>query len=246
MTKTRQGQGSHNKREDEGRVYLDSDKPDVCPVRTIMAYIGRKTEAQCEPKKPFLLSVKQSAEKNPQKDRFWFTGNRMGVNTIGKLYRSAFEEMGVDTKAMKITATSGRKQMVQSGAEAGVPGVVLSKMMGHAIPETKYNYYANRDATREAASIATSRRAMGDTDTDFQDVVKDLKTKGTKKSARKQKPVVVESSDESEEEIKAPLVKKRKNQIATVEQPQPSTSTLIPAPAPYQMMSPQGYPAHAR
>ena len=210
-TKTRQGMGSHNKRDDDGRVYLDAENPLICPIRTLDFFQSKKTEHQLGPKQPFLLTIKPKAEANPDKERYWFTNNRMGVNTIAKLYSSAFSEMGINTKNLKISATSTRKQLIQSGAEAGVPGGVLSKMMGHALPETKYNYLENRDKTRQAASISIARRAMGNTETRFDDVIDEVKGKKQKK---KEQAVNVESldtsSDEEPEIVKAASTKRKK------------------------------------
>ena len=210
------GSGSHSVREDAGRCYLDLEHPEICPVRTILAYRARKTEHQLEPSAPFLLGVYQTAEKNPEKHKYWYIDVPMGINTISKLYKSAFEEMNVDTKALKITATSCRKNLAQCASEAEVPGSVISKMMGHAMPETKYNYLKNREHSREAAAKATSRRAMGNTSSTFSDLVKEV----TKKN-KSVEPSVTVDSDTDEEVVEKPLKPKVK----------PSADLATPGPS---------------
>ena len=67
ITKTRRG-SKNDKRDVEGRVYLDQDFPKLCPVRTLLYYQSKKTLRQLEKIFAFLLSVKQTAEKDPLKE----------------------------------------------------------------------------------------------------------------------------------------------------------------------------------
>ena len=67
ITKTRRG-SKNGKRDVEGRVYLDKDYPNLCPVRTLLHYQSKKTNKQLSDDFAFLLSVKQSAEKDPIKE----------------------------------------------------------------------------------------------------------------------------------------------------------------------------------
>jgi len=129
LTKTRRGDEG---RELTGRLYKDDENADICPVRTICEYLARKTPAQREPKEPFMLNVNNAAQKDPAAYKFWYAGV-MGKNNISKLYSSAFEELGVDCKKLKISANSGRKQLLQAGADAMVPGNFLSKLAGHKV-----------------------------------------------------------------------------------------------------------------
>ena len=88
ITKTRRG-GKNDTRDIDGRVYADNEHPDICSVRTLLKFQRRKTPKQIEPDQPFLWSVKPSAEKDPNKERFWYSDNRMGVNTIGGLFKKS-------------------------------------------------------------------------------------------------------------------------------------------------------------
>ena len=52
-------------------MYLDKENEDVCDVRTIMMYQDEKTPKQLQPNYPVFLTVKQNAEKEPEKDHFF-------------------------------------------------------------------------------------------------------------------------------------------------------------------------------
>ena len=89
ITKMRRGK-KKDVREVEGRIYLDNQHPDICPVRTFMEFKRRKTEFQNSEGKPLLWTVKQSAQTNPERELFWYTNCRMGINLIGSLFQNAF------------------------------------------------------------------------------------------------------------------------------------------------------------
>jgi len=164
MSKCRRGDEG---RELIGTIYKDDAHPDVCPVRTICEYMARKTPAQRAPDQPFMLNVNLAAEKDPSKYKYWYAGI-MGKNQIGKLFRTVFEELGVDCKKLKISANSGRKQLLQAGADAMVPGNFLSKLAGHKIESSQLNYMRIKDDSHKAASLAINRRIFGKTEgTDF-------------------------------------------------------------------------------
>ena len=160
LTKTRRG-GKNQARELDGKVYLDEENPDTCPVRNIVAYQEKKTEEQLHGAMPFLLCVNLAAEANPDKYKKWYTNNRMGVNQIGTLFKKVFGDLGVDTLKEKISATSSRKQLVQAGAEAEVPGGFLSKMLGQKNLDSKLDYLRVKNDSHKAASLAISRRVTG-------------------------------------------------------------------------------------
>ena len=94
ITKTRRS-SKNDRRNFVGRVYLDKDHPNLCPVRTLLHYQSKKTQQQLDDNYAFLLSVKQSAQKNPQMEVGWFTNHPMGVNYIGSLFKNAVEKAGV-------------------------------------------------------------------------------------------------------------------------------------------------------
>ena len=99
ITKTRRGK-ANDKRDIDGRIYADNENPGLCNVRTILAYQDRKTPAQRNSIYPFLLSVKSSAQ-NHIKEPYWYTNNRMGINTIGKLFPDALSSAGIDVRSKK-------------------------------------------------------------------------------------------------------------------------------------------------
>ena len=61
ITKMKRGK-KKDVREVKGRIYLDNQHPEICPVRTFMEFKRRKTEFQNTKGKPLLWNVKQSAE----------------------------------------------------------------------------------------------------------------------------------------------------------------------------------------
>ena len=184
ITKTRRGR-KNQVRDVEGKVYLDNEHPEICPVRTLLEFKRRKTEDQNAPDKPFLLTVKQSAQSNPEREQFWYTKSRMGENQIAKLFTEAFSEAGVDVKAEKIKATSCRKNLVQAGADALVPGGFLSKMVGQKNLDSKLHYLVNKDKSHQAASLVIQREAAGVSGPTFPEVFHQLQNSGGLKNSMK-------------------------------------------------------------
>jgi len=86
LTKTRRGL-RNQEREEEGKVYLDNENPDTCPVRNIVEYQKKKTAEQLNDDNPFLLCVNMAAEANPDKCMKWYSNNRMGINQFGTLLK---------------------------------------------------------------------------------------------------------------------------------------------------------------
>lgn len=196
LTKTRRGDEG---RELTGTIYKDDQHPDICPVRTICEYMARKTPAQREPKEPFMLNVNNAAEKDPEAYKFWYTGV-MGKNTISKLFRSVFEELGVDCKKLKISANSGRKQLLQAGADAMVPGNFLSKLAGHKVESSQLNYMRVKEDSHKAAALAINRRISGKTEgTDFGTIFK-AEQKRRIKPAETATSGALENIDDEEQE----------------------------------------------
>ena len=172
ITKTRRG-GSNDVRDISGRVYLDEENEDVCNVRTILMYQDKKTSKQIHPSYPFFLTVKQSAEKEPEKERFWYTDGRMGINMISGLFKKAFEKAGADVA--NVSGTSCRKSMMQAGAEALVPGEFMSKMLGQKNINSKLEYLRNGESTHKAASLVINRKITGKAGgSSFGNVLKDV------------------------------------------------------------------------
>ena len=173
ITKTRRGI-RNQEREVAGRVYQDLICPEICPVKTILFYMSKKTDAQNVPEFSFLLNPKLTAVKNPEKEIFWYSTNRMGKNKISKLLKEALTKSGVDLANQKITATSARKSMLQTGAMSLVPGVFLSKYAGQKSVESKLEYIKNHDSTHKATSLTISRGAFGVPNQNFDAVLNNV------------------------------------------------------------------------
>ena len=156
-------------------VYLDQDFPKLCPVRTLLYYQSKKTPRQLEKNFAFLLSVKQTAEKDPLKEVCWYTDHPMGVNYIGALFKNAVSKAGIDIGDKKVTATTARKNLAQSGAEGGVPSTFLSKMLAQKNMDSKLEYLTNTEETHKAASLVVNRGVHGESGTDFSAVFNDVK-----------------------------------------------------------------------
>jgi len=171
LTKTRRGDSS---RKLEPTIYKDDGYPHICAVRTLCSYLGRLTDEQKQPEKPFLLNLNHAAVRNPDQQRNWFTSSPAGKNNIASLFKSAFEALGVDCKAEKISATSARKNFLQGGAEAGVPANWLSLAAGHQVEQSQLNYLKMKGSTDKAMSICINRAVSGvknQMDTDFRNVL---------------------------------------------------------------------------
>ena len=101
VTKTRQGQKNQS-RDCRPTMYADHENPDICPVRTFMAYQMRKTEAQRDGKQRFFLNVKQLAVRDPKKEEKWYATSPMSSKEIAKLLPNALKEIGIDTKVERL------------------------------------------------------------------------------------------------------------------------------------------------
>ena len=157
ITKTRKG-GSHNIRELDPKVFADHENPQTCPVRTFMEFKRRKTALQNHPEKPFFCGVKASAEKNPENEEFWYINVRMGTHAIGKLLSNVFEAVGIDVKLEHYSNTSARKTLMEGGIEAGVPGVLLSKVAGQKCLGSISHYVQGERKGHKALSLCISRK----------------------------------------------------------------------------------------
>ena len=174
VTKTRRG-NKNDLRDLDGKVYLDEEFPELCPVRTIIIYQSRKTNLQLSPTFSFFLTVKQSAEKSPNDHPHWYSNHPMGVNMIGSLFKKAIDISNVDIGSKKATATSARKCLTQAGAESSVPSPFLSKMLGQKNIDSKLEYLKQTDATHKAASLVINRSVKGQDGQNFSTVYNDLK-----------------------------------------------------------------------
>ena len=159
VTKTRQGQ-KNQARDRRPVMYADHENPGICPVRTLMAYQERKTEAQRDGKQRFFLNVKQSAVRDPKKEEKWYATSPMSSKEIAKLLPNALKDIGIDTKAERLGNTSLRKSMVETLVKAQVPTVVIREKAGHE-SEKSMSSYAQGGSTAHKASSLIMSRTMG-------------------------------------------------------------------------------------
>ena len=175
ITKTRRG-GKNDQRDLPGRIHLDPEMPNLCPVRTILLYQSKKTDVQKAPDKEFFLTVKRSAEKDPNKEMYWYLNHPMGINMIGGLFTAAIEKSGLDIGNRRISATSARKNLAQVGASAAVPSPLLSRFLGQRNLDSKVHYVKNTQDIEKAASILIARGVQGHDTDNFTSMYNDVKS----------------------------------------------------------------------
>ena len=225
-TKTRRG-GKHDRRELQGRIQMDLKRPELCPVRTLLLYQSKKTDEQKAPNFAFFLTIKQTAEKDPKKEMFWYTNQPMGVNLIGKLFANAITNSGIDVGNRRISATSARKNLAQVGASASIPSALLSKMLGQKNLDSKVHYVSNTENIQKAASLVIARGVQGHDSEDFSSVYNDLKTSKNRTDVY-EPPSTVYPSESTNEETNHPV---------QLYQPEPQ-----PTPGPSYVSQPQPNP----
>ena len=200
ITKTRRG-NKNDKRDLEGRIYLDNQYPELCPVRNILFYQSKKISKQASPDFSFLLTVKQSAMREPAKQHYWYSDHPMGVNYIGSLFKKAIELSGVDIGEKKISGTSARKNLTQTGAEGSVPSPLLSKLLGQKQIDSKLEYLKNTEDSHKTASLIISCGVQGVKAQNFSEVFKEVQEETSPEiSAEATAVAVVEPSHSAQPE----------------------------------------------
>ena len=252
ITETRRGNvNQQSATEMKGRIYLDLEAPEICPIKTILLFQSKKTPAQLAPNIPFLLNPKLSALKNPENEIYWFSSNRCGRNKISSLFKNALVKSGADLSGQKITANSARKTMIQSGCDSLVPGVFISKMTGQAGLDSKLHYLQNREKTHQAASITMTRHSCGKTEDNFHNIYEKVKKSPLADITNVEPPTV------SSSEVKPPVIPSLEagpshasslqtgninsnlmnvNGFPPMAVPPATTNQMLPAPAMNQML----------
>jgi hypothetical protein len=200
VTKTRRGK-THNIRELDPKVFPDNENPETCPVRTFLEFRRRKTPFQNEVGKPFLWGIKQSAERSPEVQNFWYTNTRMGTHAIAKLLPNAFKAAGVDVKLEHYHATSARKTMMEGGVEAGVPAVLLSKVAGQAALGSIKHYVDGQQMSHRAMSLCLSRKVGGNPGAQFDEIYKKSKENELAKRCMEAKDCSATDGDSEEDQL---------------------------------------------
>ena len=145
----------------EAQITADHENPQTCMVRTLMAFMARKTDFQCAPDNPLFWSINQAARQKPETHQKWFKKQPMGKNTIRKLFTDALTRAGVNCEAERYTASSSRKVMLDGALDSNIPEVLVGKLAGQRSNHAKSSYIEMKDTTHRAANIALSRVGAG-------------------------------------------------------------------------------------
>ena len=187
LSKCRRG-GKNQTREVQAKVWRDKQNSDICPVVTFVFYQSKKTGIQSSPDYPFMLNPKNSAVKSPEKELFWYSNNRCGKNTISGLFKKSLEKAGCDLSGQKITATSVRKNFIQSAVESQVPTQFVSKLAAQKNILSQLEYIVTPDQQHEAASKTINRKLTGKSEETYQD---NLKQPNVKEEEKENFPIAV-------------------------------------------------------
>ncbi|KAJ3648545.1 hypothetical protein Zmor_020340 [Zophobas morio] len=125
FSKTAQG-GNHRL---EDSKWLTTNKADLhmCPVRVLTLLLSKRTpNITCE---RLFLTVNPYWKKSSSSA--WYKNTPIGRNEINKWTRCAAEEIGIDTKRVKITNHSTRSTVVSHLVKAGISEHQLIKITGH-------------------------------------------------------------------------------------------------------------------
>lgn len=199
ITKTRRGK-KNDGRPLPAKTFADHENKDTCPVRILLFYEAKKTAHQARPDGPFMLTVGPRAEREPEKNLWWYLDGPMGKHMIGEMLKEGVAATGEDTSHLKITARSARKTMAQAAADSICSPEFTSKVMGHKNLDSKLHYLKIKDPAHQATSLAISRTIAGKSENMFSDLY-------SKTSAAKSKPSSTVTSNNAEEET-GPEIKK--------------------------------------
>ncbi|KAJ3655754.1 hypothetical protein Zmor_014869 [Zophobas morio] len=120
-------QGGNHRLEDS--KWLTTNKADLhmCPVRVLTLLLSKRTpNITCE---RLFLTVNPYWKKSSSSA--WYKNTPIGRNEINKWTRCAAEEIGIDTKKVKITNHSTRSTVVSHLVKAGISEHQLIKITGH-------------------------------------------------------------------------------------------------------------------
>ena len=114
-TKTRDGAGRSDRRENKPRLYSIGTNRD--PVRAYEVFLQHRPASMNVPDAPFYLSVMPDTKIAANGEGDWFYPRPMGKNTLGDMMKKSSMEAGIQKK----TNHSARKSTVHSLRKAGVP-----------------------------------------------------------------------------------------------------------------------------
>ena len=91
------------------------------------------------------------------------------------MFKTVCAQVGLDPNKDKVSATSCRKGLIQTGVEADVPGSFLSKMLGQKNLDSKLEYLKVKENSHKAASLVINRNMSGKNNEGFAKIFKNLK-----------------------------------------------------------------------
>ena len=103
----------------------------------------------------------------------------MGVSTVGNMVAAQVKAAGFDTKKLKISGSSVRKNMFDSLMENEVPGVYASAHGGHDCLKLKENYVTTKDASKRAISRIIGDSLSGEDPGKFNEIVRKERSKAS-------------------------------------------------------------------
>ena len=181
VTKTRKGR-ANDKREIDSKVFPNDDQPEICYVRTIVAYQMKKKPGQKQATAQFFLNPHQEAQKNPEKYN-WYVGDGLapgrqaGIHQLERLMTDALSAVGIDCKAEGYSAYSVRKSMFQGGADGNVDDITLSRYGGQKSTMSKRAYINSNDVHHKAASMTIQQRIFNNDDANYGTLIKKVEAK---------------------------------------------------------------------
>ena len=181
VTKTRKGR-SNDKKDIASKVFPNDDHPEICYVRTIVAYQEKKKPEQRKGNAQFFLNPNPHAQENPQKYSWYMgdglaPGRQAGIHHLERLMTDALEAVGVDCKAEGYSAYSVRKSMFQGGADGNVDDITLSRYGGQKSIVSKRAYINSNDVHHEAASLTIQERLFQNQATNYGNLMKKVEAK---------------------------------------------------------------------
>ena len=176
ITKTRRGR-TGQAREYKPRIDSNDEKPANCMVRPFLMLQAKKSSAQCAPDQPLFWTCLNAKDYSTRS--VWFANSRMGVSTVGNMVAAQVKAAGFDTKKLKISGSSVRKNMFDSLMENEVPGVYASAHGGHGCLKSKENYVTSKDASKRAISRIIGDSLNGEDPGNFNEIVREERSKAS-------------------------------------------------------------------
>ena len=128
----------------------------------------------------------------------------MGKHTVGSMVEQQIKAAGYNTKEMKISGTSLRKNMFDTMVQSDVPDVLMSAQGGHKNTKSKESYVTKTTVAKKALNRILGDSLKGEETCRFQDIVEEEQ----KKEREKVKVIKTRGNDlasEDKENLSPPL-----------------------------------------